>query len=275
MTERILITGATGFVGRQIMRQLSSMNVSLIPVIRPGKEAILNEFSNVERIVRSNDIFAESSMWWEKQLQDIDIVVHVAWYVQPGDYLNSPKNLDCLTGSINLAIGATKARVKKFVGVGTCFEYDLSHGELSIKTPLKPSSLYANAKAVLYNFLSEWFRLNSIRFSWCRLFYLYGQGEDNRRLVPYIRNQISCGQVAQLTSGKYIRDFLDVADAGKKIANIVLGNSVGPTNICSGNPISIRELAEKIADEYGRRDLLGFGLLPDRESDPIYVVGVV
>jgi dTDP-6-deoxy-L-talose 4-dehydrogenase (NAD+) len=48
----------------------------------------------------------------------------------------------------------------------------------------------------------------------------------------------------------------------------------GPVNVCSGTPITVRELAEKIAYEYGRQDLLKFGARPDNLVDPPYVVGV-
>ena len=275
MTIRVMVTGATGFVGMQVMRQLSLANVNLIPVVRSGKESLIDQLPNIARVICSDDLFSESSLWWEKECQDVDIVVHVAWYVEPGKYLNSEKNIDCLYGSLNLVKGATKAGIKKFVGIGTCFEYDLSHKLLSIETPLKPSSLYATTKMVLYKFLFDWFKLHSIEFSWCRLFYLYGEGEDHRRLVPYIRERIENGEVVKLGNEKSLRDFLDVKEAGKKIANVVIGKNTGPINICSGFPISIGEIAEKIADEYGRRDLLKFGQLPDRDTDPICVVGVV
>ena len=103
---------------------------------------------------------------------------------------------------------------------------------------------------------------------------MYGEGEDARRLVSYIRSQLELGQQVLLTKGNQIRDFLDVGVAAKMIADIALGEKQGPFNICSGIPISVRELAEKIADEYGRRDLLAFGARPDNVIDPFRVVGV-
>ena len=179
-----------------------------------------------------------------------------------------------MNGSLNLAKGAINSGVRRFVGIGTCFEYDLNAGRLSIDTPLKPSSPYAAAKAGLYTFLSQLFSTKSIEFTWCRLFYIYGEGEDDRRLVPYIHKRLSRGLVAELSSGKQVRDFLNVSVVGQMITDVALSEKQGPINICSGVPITVRQLAEQIADEYGHRDLLRFGARPDNLTDPIVVLGV-
>jgi nucleoside-diphosphate-sugar epimerase len=121
----------------------------------------------------------------------------------------------CLLGTLNLAKGAAIAGVSRIVGVGTCFEYDLSVGMLSTVSPLKPTTPYAASKVATYLSLSQYLEQQSIDFSWCRIFYLYGEGEDERRLVPYIRSRVKNGQVAELSSGNQIRDFLDVTIAGK------------------------------------------------------------
>jgi dTDP-6-deoxy-L-talose 4-dehydrogenase (NAD+) len=106
------------------------------------------------------------------------------------------------------------------------------------------------------------------------LFYLHGEGEDDRRLVPYLRSKLAAGEPANLTNGSQVRDFLDVREAGRLIAGIALANKQGPANVCSGVPITVRQLAEQIADEYGRRDLLAFGARLDDPLEPPCVVGV-
>ena len=271
--EKILITGATGFVGRQICKALAGKDVDLRCVVRKGKEHLLSDFASAE-VVSTTDLFAEKSDWWTNQCKGINTIVHAAWYAEPGKYLESELNINCLQGSLNLAQGAIKAGVRRFVGVGTCFEYDLSAGVLPADTPLKPTTPYAGAKAALYLGLGHWLRTHSVEFVWCRLFYLYGEGEDFRRLVPYLRSKLEKGDLAELSSGKQVRDFLDVADAGKMIADVALSDQTGPVNICSGTPITVRQLAEQIADEYDRRDLLIFGARSDNLVDPPCVVGV-
>jgi nucleoside-diphosphate-sugar epimerase len=273
--KRILLSGATGFVGKHIYKALSKSNVRIVPVVRTGKESSFKNQANVDRIVCSPDIFQESVSWWAEQCQGIDIIIHAAWYAEPEKYLQSSRNMDCLIGSLNLAKGSVIAGVKRFVSIGTCFEYDLSSGVLSKDTPLNPVTPYASAKAALYMGLTHWLPEQLVEFAWCRLFYLYGEGEDPRRLVPYLRSKLEKGEPAELSTGKQIRDFLNVSEAGQNIVNVALGNQSGAINICSGIPVTVRQLAEKIADEYGRRDLLFFGTRPENSFDPPCVLGFV
>jgi dTDP-6-deoxy-L-talose 4-dehydrogenase (NAD+) len=270
----ILLTGATGFVGRQVLRNLYERGVPTRVIVRQGKESLVSQFPNIEKIINTQNLFAETSDWWQQACQDIDTVIHCAWYAESGQYLQSEKNLDCLAGTLQLAKGAAQTRVRRVVGIGTCFEYDLSTGNLSIETPLLPLTPYAGAKAAVFLALSQWLPAQSIEFAWCRLFYLHGEGEDARRLVPYIRSKISASEIAELTSGNQVRDFLDVRIAAELIVNAAMSNRTGAINICSGIPITVRTLAEQIADEYGRRDLLKFGARPDNLVDPPRVVGV-
>ncbi len=274
MTGTILLTGATGFVGCQVLRVLAEQATKVRVVVREGKQEQLNFLGNIETLVSTSDLFAENADWWASACHGIDTVIHIAWYVEPGKYLQSEKNLDCLLGTLQMAKGAVQAGVVRFVGIGTCFEYDLSAGMLSVDTPLRPLTPYAAAKAAAFIALSKWLPEQGLEFAWCRLFYLYGEGEDARRLVPYLRTRLAAKQPAELTSGNQIRDFLDVSKAGRMIVEAALGHRLGPINICSGQPITVRQLAEQIADEYGRRDLLKFGVRPDNLVDPPCVVGV-
>lgn len=260
-------------MGRQIVRSLSKKNVEITLLVRTGKENTVKNIPAVKKVITSQDIFVENQHWWANVCKEIDTVIHAAWYVEPGQYLESEKNADCLTGSLELVQGAAWAKVARFIGVGTCFEYELSTSRLSIQTPLKPLTTYAAAKAALYTFCHTYLPSRGTDFAWCRLFYLYGEGEDERRLVPYVRGKISKGETAELTEGKQIRDYMDVSKAGDQIAEVALGTEVGPVNICSGLATTVRELAENIAKEYGRPDLLSFGRKDESVNEPPYVVG--
>lgn len=272
--KNILLTGGTGFVGRHVFQNLLKNQIKLRLIIRKDKEKFFKDQKSKIELILTDDLFRESPEWWFEQCKGIHTIIHLAWYAEPGKYLQSSKNIDCLIGSLNLAKGALKAGIKRFIGIGTCFEYDLNYKKLSVETPIKPTTLYAATKASLYNALTHLFPLNSIEFSWCRLFYLYGEGEDERRLVPYIHKQLSKGNKVELTSGKQVRDFLDVSNAGQIITQIALGNQLGPINICSGIPVTVKQFAEKIADKYGRRDLLNFGSRPNNLVDPPIVLGI-
>ena len=270
----VLLTGATGFVGRQVVRALGERGCRVRPVVREGKQERIARDDAIESTVASPDIFAESAAWWARTCSGVDTVIHAAWYTEPGQYLQSPKNKECLSGTLRLAQGAVQAKVPRFVGIGTLFEYDLNVGRLSIATPLRPTTPYAQAKVDAFNALSAALPRQGVVFAWCRLFYLYGEGEDARRLVPYVRARLQAGEPVELSSGSQIRDFLDVREAARMIVDVALGPEDGPVNICSGRPVTVRELAERIADEFGRRDLLRFGARADNPVDPPCVVGV-
>src|ERR1051325_4274711 len=165
----ILLTGATGFVGRQVLRALAERGARVRAVVRQGK-TIASTLA-IEGAVTSPDIFSESTAWWADACRGVDTVIHAAWYAEPGQYLQSPKNKDCLSGTLRLGQGAIDAGVRRFAGIGTCFEYDRSAGHLAVATPLKPTTPYAQAKADAFLALTRLLPPHDVAFAWCRLFY--------------------------------------------------------------------------------------------------------
>ena len=274
MSGTVLVTGATGFVGRHVLRALASLGLPTRVVIRDGTEARLEVHRGMEGVITTPDLFAEDVQWWARVCDGIDSIIHAAWYAEPRQYLHSPKNMDCVLGTLQMARGAVMAGVRRVVGVGTCLEYDTRYGALSVDTPLHPRTPYAGAKVAAYTALAHWLPAQGVEFAWCRIFYLYGEGEDERRLVPYLRARLAAGQPAELIDGKQIRDFLDVQEAGRMIADVVIGAQQGAVNICSGVAITVREFAGRIAEEHGRRDLLRFAPGSQNLLDPSCVVGV-
>lgn len=270
MTSPTLVTGCTGFVGRHVVAELERRGIPVRAVVRTGGRPI----GQFESVVETPDLFAESAEWWATACRGVDTVVHLAWYAEPGKYLTSPLNLACLTGTCALAAGAIAAGIRRFIGIGTCFEYDVSRCLLDTSTPLLPTTPYAAAKASTFLTLSQILPGAGISFAWCRLFYLYGEGEDSRRLIPYVRSRIAANLPVELTSGNQIRDYLDVAEAARQIVDIASGALAGAVNICSGQPITVREFVGRIADESGGRHLLQFGARPNNLVDPPCVVGV-
>jgi nucleoside-diphosphate-sugar epimerase len=274
VTGTVLLTGATGFVGTQVLAELLRRNVAVRAVIRQTDVARMVSLYEFESVLATGDLFQESAEWWSEACRGVDTVIHLAWYAEPGRYLQSPLNIDCLKGTLALASGAITARVRRFVGTGTCFEYEFGPESLSIDTPLRPQTVYAGAKVASYMALSTWFAQAGVEFAWCRLFYLYGEGEDSRRLVPYLRTQLAAGKPVELSSGTQVRDYLEVSEAAAMMTDTALGDAQGPINICSGEAVTVREFAESIAGEYGRHDLLKFGARLDDPNDPPCVVGV-
>jgi len=274
MNKKFLLTGSSGFIGRHVLNELIKNEISIRLVVRESKKNLIPVSDQIDSVFITTDLFTEDINWLCKICHDVDTIIHLAWYTEPGKYLFSPKNLDCLIGTLNLAKAAMLCGVKRFIGIGTCFEYDLTSGYLSIDTPLAPLTPYAACKVATYYSLYKIFSDLNIEFTWCRLFYLFGDGEDPRRLFPYIRNNIIKGEKVELTSGLQIRDYMNVLDASEMVVSIALSKKIGPYNICSGNPITIRKIAENIANEYGRLDLLNFGLRLNNQVDLTCIVGI-
>lgn len=270
----VTLTGATGFVGTQILRNLLERGCSVRALVRDQSRLSDAPASGALEVVHTPDVFAETTDRMEALLAGSETLVHAAWYAEPGEYLTSPHNLACLTGTLELARAFAAVGGKRFVGIGTCAEYDTSGGLMSTDTPLAPTTLYAACKASAFQVLRCFLAGQNIGFAWCRIFYLYGEGEDQRRLVPYIRGQLAAGEEVLLTRGDQVRDFLDVKEAARMIIDAALGQQDGAVNICSGQAVTVRQLAERIADEYGRRELLRFGAKPDNIFDPPRIVGV-
>lgn len=274
MKRKILLTGASGFVGRQIARHLVAAGHRPLLALRPGSFARTGLDSSNADAVETPDLFAESADWWGATLAGVDAIIHAAWYVEPGQYLDSAENTRCVEGSLRIAEGAAQAGVTHFIGIGTCFEYRLPNDHITADAEVGPVTLYAAAKLSLFRMLEKRFAGGPTALTWARLFYLFGEGEHPARLFPMLHRKLSAGEPVALSSGDKIRDFLDVSEAGRMIAGLVESGQAGPVNICSGEAVTIREIAEGIADRYGRRDLLTFGTATVHPRDPMAVVGV-
>ena len=271
-TRRVTLTGATGFVGRKILQNLLDSDHDVRVLVRDSLR--VKEKSPKLEIKDTADLFGEPAHRMRELLEGSDTLIHAAWYAEPGKYLHSPLNIDCLAGTLRLANAFMATGGTRFVGIGTCFEYDLANEYLSIHSPLAPRTIYAAAKLSAFHTLSHYFSNEGISFAWCRLFYLYGDGEHEYRLVPSIRNAVQAGKDVLLTDGNQVRDYMDVGSVAREIVSIALSSKCGPVNVCSGEPITVRELAEKVADGFSARHLLKFGAIERRPDEPNCLVGV-
>lgn len=270
--NRVFVTGGTGFVGRHVCRQLVAAGHDVTAILRHGSAARLPE--GVARVIEVDNLFTQTPAWWAGHFTEGAHLIHLAWTATPGKYINDPANLGCLAGTLTMAEGAISAGISKITGIGTCIEYRMGDAPLDIDTPLEPQSPYAGAKAAAFMALSTSLAQSDTAFAWCRLFYLYGEGEHPSRLVAHLHGSLAQGKPIDLSQGCQIRDFLDVEEGARRIMAAALGDVTGPVNICSGEGISVRMLATHIAETYGRTDLLKFGARPNNAFDPAVVVGV-
>ncbi|WP_261640374.1 NAD-dependent epimerase/dehydratase family protein [Erwinia mallotivora] len=273
--QNILLTGASGFVGQALLRQLANNDdLSITVICREESRNTLPAQQNLHQVVVTDSIFDKDQSWWQARLKGIDTVIHSAWYVDPQDYLSSEQNIACLNGTVVLAQACVAAGVGYFAGIGTCFEYQHGDDYLSVETPLAPRSLYAACKVATFHLLSELFRNSPTAFGWYRLFYLYGAGEKAARLVPYLTSMLGSHQPAVLKQANLVRDYLDVDIAAEKIINNVMALHAGVFNVCSGDNTTLKDLALKIAARYNATHLLQLGEVTPSASTPLKIVGV-
>ena len=262
---RILVTGGTGFVGRWAVVSLRQAGHEVFVVSRQGESQAQTVQGNLLDIDCADAVVSALRP---------EIILHIGWCVEHGTFWHSEENLDWVAATLRLAQAAVRHNVRRFIGVGTCFEYDwpaLSDcNELS--TPLKPTSLYAVSKDAARRILTDFTQLVKIEFAWARLFYLFGPHEGPDRFVSSICRKLAAGEIAQMSSGIKIRDFLDVREAGAALAKIATSGLTGEINIGSGIGHTIGNIGRMLARASGNEAQLRIGAFPDRENEPPRIV---
>jgi nucleoside-diphosphate-sugar epimerase len=267
MKNKILLTGANGFIGKKVYSYLSKQKIPTKIIIRRNKNKKLKE-SNV---VYTKNLFRENQQWWNQILKDVKTIIHLAWSVKPGQYLNTEENIECLLGTIKIAKACKVNNVEKFIGIGTCFEYAISKKKLDINSKIDPKSLYAASKASVYFLLKNFLYNTKTKFSWIRLFYIAGKDDYKEKLIPYLHNKLSSKENVIIKDGNSIRDYLDVEKVAKKIILIAKKKNNAPVyNVCSGVPTSIKKIAISIAKKYNAINYLNFR----KNKNKDYIVGI-
>lgn len=253
--KKILITGGTGFIGSALTRTLAADNKKEIFVLSRSAQ-IPKSLKAVEDSIElvPGDILKPET--YEKNIRRAspDVVYHLAWYVKPGEYLNSPLNLDYLRRSLDFAEFIFNTGTKKLISTGTCFEYDVDYGYLSETTPEKPKNLYSASKLALKCVLEQLSSRYGVSSIWARLFYQYGEYENPNRLVPHVINSLINNKKIELKShGLQVRDYLHVSDVAQGLVLLLKENKTSVYNIGSGRPVTVRELVNEIEGALGKK----------------------
>jgi len=269
---RVLITGATGFIGSQLARLLVQEGCEVYALLRPESDPWrIRDLLPALQVVEGDLLNPEKA--WSEPLDAIrpEACFHFAWYTEPGVFLQSALNLQYLVASVPLAMRLAEAGCRKLVVPGSFSEYDQSLGYLAEDSAIRPNTIYGSAKSALYQGLALWAPSAGIDLLWPRLFSVYGPGEHEKRFVPAVITAALRGEATRLTPGEQLRDYLHVADVAGAVWAAVQSDLTGPVNIGSGQPVAIRELATRIGAILGRPDLIRLGDLPYREGDPMFV----
>ena len=270
---KVFVTGATGFIGSHLIRALRAAGHDVLILARPHDNPwrikdIIHQISIVEGTMQEIQNIQEQLCIWQPQA-----CVHLAWYAEPGKYLNSKENLVSLQGSLDLLQVLSNCGCEQFVGAGTCAEYEMTSEMLLETDRTKPETLYAASKSSFQIIGEQLAAQMGLRFAWGRIFYLYGSHEDIRRLIPSTILSIQKGQYFSASPGEQIRDYLHVTDVANAFATMVEQRAGGIYNICSSEPVTIRFMLETIGKLMGQPQLIMHGALPYREWEPMFICG--
>lgn len=258
-----MLTGASGFVGEHILRSLLALNADVVAVSR-RRPRITGNYAWIEA-----DLLAEPPHRI-LQTENVSSIIHAAWCVEHGKFWDDPANHQWRDATVALARNAAAKGIRRFLSLGTCFEYDWPDNADCDEdlTPTTHHTLYDRAKDSTRLALQQISSGSEMSVCWARLFFPFGQGETAARLIPYIIRSIALGTPARCSTGTAIRDFIAIEDAAQLIVELSLSDVTGCVNIASGRATSIAEIATLLGHISGRMDLIHLGALPDREADP-------
>jgi nucleoside-diphosphate-sugar epimerase len=258
----VLVTGANGYVGRAASRALVSMGHEVHALGRtdPGLPGVS---------FHQADLLGNDPLTPNIARSGADHLLHLAWSVTPGQFWTDLRNCDWVGASLRLFRAFAVAGGRRIVGVGSCAEYGWTSSPLyETESAIRPATLYGAAKASLWQLLEAMGRQEGLSVSWGRLFFLYGPGEPQGKLVSDAILTLLQGRRFETSPGLQRRDFLHVYDAGHALAALLGSPVTGPVNIASGYCGPVRDLIVEVARATGKAALVDFGARAMAPGEP-------
>ena len=268
---KVLVTGATGFIGSHLIRELlKNKSNQIVATSRSIDKAKKSDwFSKVEYIEYD---FNEGT---GENLYDFfgkpDQLIHLAW--ENLSNYNSSSHIEViLPNHCDFIESMVLGGLKNVVVTGTCFEYGMIEGCLSEDIDTKPENPYAVAKDSLRKFIVNLQKKHSFVYKWIRLFYMYGDGQSKTSLMYLLDKTIQDkNKVFNMSGGEQLRDFLPIDEVVRNISLITKQNSHlnQVVNCCSGKPISVKNLVEHYLEEKKYKIRLNLGFYPYPDYEPM------
>jgi nucleoside-diphosphate-sugar epimerase len=263
-SRRVLVTGASGFIGRHAVPVLLTRGFEVHTVGRR------NIFDGIEAVRHhSADLLVETEMRRLMEAIRPTHLLHLAWNVTHGQFWTALDNLDWVAASLKLSRVFAQVGGQRAVYAGTCAEYDWSHELLDeTQTPLVPATLYGTAKRSLQSLLESVANQTGVSTAWGRIFFLYGPNEAPTRLIAHVITALLQGQSALCSPCTQERDLMHVEDVARAFVSVLESDWQGPVNVASGTCRPLRDAVLLIGELTGRPDLIRLGARPMPANEP-------
>jgi dTDP-6-deoxy-L-talose 4-dehydrogenase (NAD+) len=263
---KIAITGASGFIGKYVIDELDKYDVEIIGITR--KKNLQKHQS--KKIHWLNIDLSKPTINLFQEIGSPQVLIHLAWDGLPN--FNSLHHFEHESiYQYNFLKNLIEQGLSNIVTTGTCLEYGNKSGCLTEDKNVRPITPYGFAKNELREKLTFLKKNTPFKLAWCRLFYMYGDGQSVNSIWPQLKLAIeNKNSIFKMSGGEQLRDYLHVRDVARYLVQIALLNvDIGTVNIASGQPISIRTLVENWIIE-NRWDIkLDLGHFPYPSYEPM------
>lgn len=269
--SRVLVTGASGFLGRGALPALVERGLEVHGVA--SAEAPARGFPPQVRW-HTADLLAEGAGAALVRAVQPTHLLHLAWYAVPKLYWTAPENELWVDASARLLEAFAGHGGRRAVLAGTCAEYDWSGEQACTEdvTPTNPRSPYSSAKHRLARLAGDIGARTGVSVGWGRIFFLHGPGEHPDRLVASVVRGLLAGERVAVSHGRQVRDFLHTADAGAAFAAVLLSDLTGAVNVGSGEGVALERIVRHLGEATGRPDLIGLGERPAPAGEAAVIV---
>lgn len=262
---KILVTGANGYLGRGIVKQLLDDGMQVI-----ATDMRIDSVDERADAIES-DLFAiENPFQYFKQPE---VVLHLAW--RDGFIHNSDAHINDLPKHVYFLESLAQEGVKMISVMGSMHEVGFHEGSINENTVCHPMSYYGIAKDALRNATKLICRQNNILFQWLRGFYIVGNSPCGSSVFSKIvQADLENKKEFPFTLGQNQFDFIDYDKFCLQVASAVEQQEiVDIINICEGKPEKLADRVERFIEENGLKIKLQYGAFQDRPYDSKAVWG--